>query len=164
MLIRNAVNTDYPAILAVTKAAFASHPFSNQTEGAIIEKLQQDAALPVSLVAEVDNAVVGHIVFSAVSISDGSLDWYGLGPVSVLPDFQNKGIGKALVGHGFEALKKLQAQGCVVLGDADYYKRFGFKQLSGLILEGVPPEHFMAISFGGSFPSGTVNYHSAFSE
>jgi putative acetyltransferase len=164
MLIRSATHADYPAILAVTNVAFADHPFSNHTEAAIIERLRQDAALPVSLVAVIDHAVVGYVAFSAVSISDGSRDWYGLGPVSVSPDLQKQGIGTALIRNGFEALKGLQARGCVVLGGADYYQRFGFRRVPNLILEGVPPEHFLATSFGESFPTGTVSYHPAFSE
>jgi putative acetyltransferase len=164
MQIRNAIETDYPAILAITKAAFANHEFSNQTEGAIIEKLQREDALPVSLVAEKGGAIVGHVAFSAVAISDNSPDWYGLGPVSVSPEFQKQGIGKALINKGLEALKKLQAKGCVVLGDVHYYQKFGFKNMPSLILEGVPQEHFMAISFDGVIPKGTLTYHPAFFE
>lgn len=116
----------------------------------------------MSLVAEVEGRVVGHIAFSPVCISDGTSDWYGLGPVSVLPEYQRQGIGKSLIQAGLSQLKQLNARGCCLVGHPEYYLKFGFKRVSGLGLEGVPPDVFFALSFEGEFPQGHVTFHEAF--
>ena len=100
VLIRDEKSTDFEVISEVTITAFETMEISNHTEQFIIEALRSAKALTVSLVAEVDGIVVGHIAFSPVTMSDGSKDWYGLGPVSVHPDFQRMGIGKALIQEG----------------------------------------------------------------
>ncbi len=87
--------------------------------------------------------MVGHIAFSPVSVSDGSADWYGLGPVSVLPEYQGKGVGKALIEEGLSRLKGLNARGCCLVGHPEYYRKAGFENVSGLAHEGVPPEAFL---------------------
>jgi len=106
--------------------------------------------------------VVGHIAFSTVTISDGTRNWFGLGPVSVLPEYQRQGIGKALIREGLSRLKDLNAQGCCLVGPSDYYRRFGFKNMPGFMHEGVPPEVFLALSFDGHTPQGTVTFHEGF--
>jgi len=116
----------------------------------------------VSLIAEVDGHVVGHIAFSPVTISDGTQNWYGLGPVSVLPEHQKKGIGKSLILKGISCLKGLNAKGCCLVGHPDYYRKLGFKNVSGLVHEGVPQQVFLAMSFDGQIPQGTVNFHDGF--
>ena len=88
MIIRNETISDIAAINEVTIAAFKNLPISNHTEQYIINALRNANVLTISLVAEVNGKVVGHIAFSPVTISDGSLNWYGIGPVSVLPVFQ----------------------------------------------------------------------------
>jgi len=160
--IRSETDADIPAIRDVTVAAFQSMEISNHTEQFIIEALRAAKALTVSLVAVLGGQVVGHIAFSPVTISDGTRNWYGLGPVSVLPAFQRQGIGKALIREGLSRLKSLNARGVCLVGHPDYYRRFGFKNDSGLILEGVPPEVFFALSFDGQIPQGTVTFHDAF--
>ena len=99
-------------------------------------------ALTISLVAEIDGRVVGHIAFSPVTISDDSKGWYGLGPVSVLPEYQKQGIGKILINKGLSMLKESDGQGCVLVGDPAYYKRFGFRNIPNLVYEGIPQEVF----------------------
>jgi len=118
--------------------------------------------LTVSLVAELDGRVVGHIAFSPITMSDGTADWYGMGPVSVLPQYQRQGIGKALVQEGLARLKGLKARGCCLVGHPEYYRKFGFQNTPELGLEGVPPEVFFALSFDGYVPRGTVSFHDAF--
>jgi putative acetyltransferase len=98
MIIRHETISDIAAIATVTEAAFRDHPISQQTERFIINAPREANALTVSLVAEMDGQVVGHVAFSPVTISDGSRHWYGLGPVSVLPQFQRRGIEKSLFG------------------------------------------------------------------
>jgi putative acetyltransferase len=119
--------------------------------------------LTVSLVAEVDARVVGHIAFSPVTISDGSEDWYGLGPVSVFPDFQKQGIGKSLIHEGLSLLKASGARGCVLVGDPEYYERFGFRNIPNLIFDGVPQEYFLALPFDDNRAQGAVVFHQGFS-
>ncbi|MBD9419535.1 N-acetyltransferase [Achromobacter sp. ACM04] len=152
---------DREAIFTLTQAAFKDNPHSQQTEGYITNALREAGALTLSLVARVDGRVAGHVAFSPVTISDGSADWYGLGPVAVLPELQGRGIGAALIRDGLARLKALGAAGCVVMGDPAYYTRFGFAQTPALTYPGVPPEYFMAQVYTGA-AHGDVSYHQAF--
>jgi putative acetyltransferase len=111
MIIRNETISDIEAISKVTIAAFQNLVISNHTEQFIINALRDANALTISLVAEVDGKVVGHIAFSPIAISDGSLNWYGLGPISVLPKYQKQGIGKSLILKGLSFLKDMGGQG-----------------------------------------------------
>jgi putative acetyltransferase len=162
VLIREETSDDVSAIAEVTTAAFKTLAISNQTEQFVITALRAAKALTVSLVAEVDGCLVGHIAFSPVTISDGSLDWYGLGPVSVLPESQRRGIGSALIQEGVLRLKNLGARGCCLVGHPEYYKRFGFQNVRGLVCEGVPEEVLFALSLDGHIPQGTVEFHFGF--
>ncbi len=160
--IRSETAADAGAITDVTIAAFKTLEISNHTEQFIIEALRAAKALTVSLVAEVDGRIVGHIAFSPVTISDGSRNWYGLGPVSVLPAYQRQGIGKALIREGLSRLKDMNADGCCLVGHPEYYRKFGFKNMSGLVLVGVPQEVFFVLSFSGHIPQGIVTFHDGF--
>jgi len=162
MIIRNETTLDIDAIAEVTIAAFSTLPISNHTEQFIINSLRAADALAISLVAEIDGRVVGHIAFSPVTISDGSIGWYGLGPVSVLPEYQKQGIGKSLVNKGLSLLKELGGQGCTLVGDPNYYKRFGFRNIPDLVHEGIPQEVFLALPFTEKVPQGMVIFHEAF--
>ena len=160
--LRSETDTDIGAITEVTIAAFQTLEISNHTEQFIIEALRASHVLTVSLVAETDGRVIGHIAFSPVAISDGTQDWYGLGPVSVLPEYQRQGIGKALIREGLAQLRGMHARGCCLVGHPEYYEKFGFENVDGLGLEGVPPEVFFALSFDGNVPQGTVTFHEGF--
>jgi putative acetyltransferase len=162
VLIRNETSADVSAITEVTVAAFKTLAISNHTEQFIIAALRAAKALTVSLVAEVDGRVVGHIAFSPVTISDGSPNWYGLGPVSVLPECQRRGIGRALIEEGISRLKDLGARGCCLVGHPEYYRRFGFQNIRGLVHEGVPDEVFFTLSLDGHIPQGIVEFHLGF--
>jgi putative acetyltransferase len=162
IVIRDETESDAAVITQVTVAAFKTLEISNHTEQFIITALRVAKALTVSLVAEVDGRVIGHIAFSPVTISDGTRNWYGLGPVSVLPEYQRQGISKALIREGLSRLKGMKARGCCLVGHPDYYRKFGFKNVPGLVLEGVPPEVFFALSFDGHTPQGTVTFHDGF--
>jgi putative acetyltransferase len=163
MIIRKETESDVEAIFEVTGAAFENHPHGDHTEQFIVNALRAANALTVSLVAEVDGKVVGHVAFSPVTISDGSHDWYGLGPVSVLPELQKRGIGKSLIHAGLSKLKALGAKGCVLVGSPEYYDRFGFRNHPDLILEGVPQEYFLAFPFERNRAQGSVVFHRGFS-
>ena len=147
IVIRDETDADADAIAGVTIAAFSTLAISNHTEQFIIAALRAANALTVSLVAELDGRVVGHIAFSPLAMSDGSPDWYGLGPVSVLPAYQRQGIG---------------ARGCCLVGHPGYYNRFGFQNPQGLGHEGVPEDVFFAMSFDGHMPRGSVAFHEGF--
>jgi putative acetyltransferase len=162
VVIRDETDADVSVITEVTVAAFETLEISNHTEQFIIAALRVAKALTVSLVAEVDGRVIGHIAFSPLTISDGTRNWYSLGPVSVLPEFQRQGIGKALIREGLSRLKDLNAKGCCLVGHPDYYRKFGFKNMPGLVHEGVPQEVFFALSFDGHTPQGTVTFHDGF--
>lgn len=162
IVIRDETDADFRAITEVTIAAFNTLPISRHTEQFVIEALRAANALTLSLVAQLDGRVVGHVAFSPVTISDGSGGWYGLGPVSVLPGHHRQGIGGALIREGLSRLRALRARGCCLVGFPDYYRRFGFRTIPGLVHEGVPPEVFVALSFDGRMPQGTVTFHEAF--
>lgn len=162
IVIRNEAEADVGAITEVTVAAFETLAISSHTEQFVVAALRASRALTISLVAEVEGRVVGHIAFSPVTISDGSPNWYGLGPVSVLPDHQRRGIGGALVREGLSRLRELGARGCCLVGHPEYYRRFGFKNVRGLVHAGVPEEVFLALSFDGHYPQGTVEFHEGF--
>lgn len=162
ILIRPETPADASAITEVTVAAFRTLAISNHTEQFIISALRAANALTISLVAELEGRVVGHMAFSPVTLSDGTPDWYGLGPVSVLPEQQRQGIGRALIEEGLSRLKARNARGCCLVGHPEYYKRFGFKNTAGLAHEGVPPEVFFTLSLDDHCPQGTVEFHEAF--
>jgi putative acetyltransferase len=153
---------DVAAIRAVTISAFLHAQHTSHTEQFIVDALREARQLTVSLVAKVDSMVVGHVAISPVSVSDGSAGWYGLGPLSVAPEYQHRGIGSCLVREALRVLQGHGASGCVLLGEPRYYNRFGFRADPNLKLPGVPPEYFQALSFAPSRPQGTVSYHAAF--
>ncbi len=162
ILIRDETKEDAAAIGEVTAAAFETLEISSHTEQYIVEALRSARALTLSLVAELDGRIVGHIAFSPVTMSDGTESWYGLGPVSVLPVYQRMGIGTALIQEGLSRLKRLGARGCCLVGHPEYYRKFGFENVPGLVLEGVPPMVFFALSFDGRIPQGYVTFHEGF--
>lgn len=163
MIIRNEKPSDIKSITGVTVAAFTDHPTGGElTEHFIILALRAAGALAISLVAEIDGEIVGHIAFSPVTIADGTEGWYGLGPVSVMPEYQKQGIGKALVNEGLSKLREMGAGGCALVGDPDYYTHLGFKNNPGLIYEGINQEYFMVMPFTKTIPEGIVTFHEGF--
>lgn len=160
--IRDETDRDAEVIGSVTAAAFAPLEISDQTEPYIVEALRAAGALTLSLVAEREGAVVGHIAFSPVRVSDGTPGWYGLGPVSVLPAHQRRGIGGSLIREGLSRLRDLGARGCCLVGHPQYYRRFGFENAAGLRVPGVPDEVFFVLAFEGPVPRGEVAFHEAF--
>jgi putative acetyltransferase len=153
---------DVAAIRAVTISAFLHAQHTSHTEQFIVDALRKAGQLTVSLVAKTGSSIVGHVAISPVSISDGATGWYGLGPISVEPEYQRRGIGSRLMREALRVLRERGACGCVLLGEPRYYNRFGFQVDSNLSLPGVPPEYFQALSFGSSHPRGVVSYHAAF--
>lgn len=160
--IRHELPGDAADIEAVTRAAFESANHSSGTEHLIVRALRDSGQLAVSLVAEERGQVVGHVAVSPVTIVAGPPGWYGLGPVSVVPERQERGIGTMLINRALAELRASGATGCVVLGEPGYYSRFGFNSNPALVLPGVPAGYFQAIAFEGAVPAGEVAYHASF--
>lgn len=160
--IRPEAPADADAIHFVTEAAFRTAARTSHTEQFIVRALRLAGELAVSLVAEDQGRIVGHVAVSPVTIDGVHDGWFGLGPIAVLPDLQTKGIGAELMRNALVALRSRGARGCVVLGNPTYYTRFGFAPDAKLVLPGVPPSHFMAITFCNPTPSGIVSYSAAF--
>ncbi len=159
---------DAVPIAALTAAAFAGAEHSDGSEPAIIERLRTDGDLTLSLVAVLDaaegadDAIIGHIALSPVTISDGTSGWYGLGPISAAPAHQGHGIGGALIEYALAQLRAYGAGGVVLLGDPAYYHRFGFAHDPALSYPGPPPEYFQRLILSGTPPNGIVQYARGF--
>jgi len=158
MQIREESLEDHTVIFDLTQAAFAPMAFSDGTEAACINRLRDDGDLTMSLVATAGGAVVGHVAFSPAFIDGVSDGWFGLGPISVWPDQQRNGIGRALIERGLDAMKTLGAKGCVLVGNPDLYSRFGFHSDGRLVYRDLPVKLVQWVAFGGSTPSGALRF------
>ena len=161
--VSNESTNDAARIHEVTAEAFLDVPHTDHTEQFIVDALRHSGALTISRVAKVGGEIIGHIAISPVTLSTGATGWFGLGPISVLPEFQGRGVGSRLMKSSLADLEAMGASGCVVLGDPGYYGRFGFKVVDGLVYPGVPAKYFQGLSFSGEVSQGEVSYHEAFS-
>lgn len=164
MIIRAEKPKDYPAIRSVNEAAF-----DTPAEANLVDTLRKVMNPVISLVAEENGTVVGHIMFSPVTLSNNvGIKIMGLAPMAVLPNRQRKGIGSRLVRTGLARCKELGYGAVVVLGHAGYYPRFGFVPASqyGIRSEyDVPDDVFMAMELEPNYlhgVTGTIHYHPAF--
>jgi len=156
------VGDDASIAWAIT-SAFAVAEHSGGNEADIVRRLRAERELEASYVAATPaGEIVGHVAFSPVRVDGDECGWYGLGPLAVLPAWQQRGIGAALVEEGIDQLRRIGAAGCVVLGDPAYYARFGFEHDPALSYPGPPPEYFQRLVLGGASPSGVVTYSPAF--
>ena len=119
LIIRSEEPRDVSAIRDLVRAAFAEGPHSDGTEPAIVDALREGGALTISLVAADGAVIVGHVAVSPVTVGGDAGEWFGLGPVAVLPGRQRQGIGGALISKALVRLQSSGATGCVVLGDPD---------------------------------------------
>jgi len=164
MIVREETPADIDTIRLVTQAAFAGKTYSNQTEGAIIDALRDASALTLSLVAVEDDDIIGHIAFSPVTVGEIDCNWLGLGPVSVQPDRQRAGIGSALVREGLKRIEQAGSGGCILVGDPNYYIRFGFKPDPRIHVSWVGPEYFQILALREPVPAGDAAFHEAFKQ
>jgi len=125
MRIRAERPSDALAINDLTIRAFTGMPYSEGTEAPIIRLLRQSGDLALSLVAEENGIVIGHIAFSPIKIG-AHQNWFGLGPIAVEPSRQRAGIGKVLINKGLEMLKDRGASGVALIGNPDVYRSSGF--------------------------------------
>lgn len=165
MIIRSEREEDHPQVRRVVEMAFGQ-----PQEADLVEALRRDARPYISLVAVVGTEIAGHIFFSPVTIhsEDSVFEAVGLAPLSVLPEYQNKGIGSALTRAGLEECSRAGREVVVVLGHPNYYPRFGFRpaSLKGITCEyDVPDDHFMVAELSeGALAGrrGLAKYHPAF--
>ncbi len=164
--IRQEKPDDSSAINRLNLAAFDNGP-----EAVLVDRLRSACEEYVSFVAVENGEVVGHILFTPVTIDSSTAIGMGLAPMAVLPSHQRKGIGSRLVRHGLEFLRNSKCSFVIVLGHAEYYPRFGFEVASKYKLhsqwEGVPEEVFMVIVFNeGALPKqgGVARYRDEFSD
>ncbi len=147
-LIRSESVEDHAAVDGLYEAAFES-----RVEAELVSLLRRDCAEHFALVAVEDEGVVGHILFTPMLITEGEdaefalAKGLGLGPMAVLPELQNRGIGSRLVKAGLEICEQREASFVMVLGHPEYYPRFGFETASRRRIRcqwaGVPDEAFM---------------------
>jgi putative acetyltransferase len=153
---------DAAAIEAATISAFLNAPHTSHTEHLIVTALGSAGLVTIPLVADAEDTLIGHVAVSPVSISDGAKGWFGVGPVSGVPDHQLCGVGSRLMRDALGILRQQGAAGSVLLGEPKYYSRFGFQVDPNLTLPDVPPDYFLAISLDSSRPRGTGTYHESF--
>jgi putative acetyltransferase len=166
MVIRNETAGDRDAVRALNEAAFES-----RAEALLVDALRDRATPLVSLVAEKEGLVIGHILFSPVTLSDHEdLRIMGLAPMAVAPSHQRRGIGSSLVRVGLDRCKALGAGAVVVLGHPEFYPRFGFVPSTrfGITSEyEVPEDVFMITDLEPGYlrgAAGTIRYHPAFKD
>jgi putative acetyltransferase len=167
--IRAETPTDAGAIRKAIEQAFG-----RADEAALVERLRADPAfLPgLSLVAEIEGAIIGHILLSRLEVvcEAGRSPGLALAPVSVLPAYQRRGIGSALVREALDRARRAGEAFVIVVGHSDYYPRFGFTAEAARPLEApwpVPPEAWMAQALrpeGLRSVKGRVEYSAAFAE
>ncbi|OOG73181.1 GNAT family N-acetyltransferase [Algoriphagus sp. A40] len=174
MQIRQENPGDYEAVFEVVEKAFAAEEFSDQTEQFLVERLRKsDAFVPeLSLVAELGDKIVGHILLTKLRLVNDQTKFesLALAPVSVLPEYQRKGIGGMLIEYSHQRAKELGFKSVVVLGHEKYYPKFGYQQadLFGIELPfDVPKENCMVIELvenGLTGLKGMVEYPKEFYE
>lgn len=164
MLICGETKTDWSAVRALNMSAFMTSAEAN-----LVDALRKKSQPVVSLVAKENETVVGHIMFSPVTLTGcPDLKIMGLAPMAVAPQCQRKGIGSTLVRVGLERCRQLGFGAVVVLGHTSFYPRFGFKPSSSFCIGceyEVPEDLFMVIELQSGYligRSGTIKYHEAF--
>ena len=162
VVIRRESITDRDAIRSLTARAFSGLSFSDGSEPLIIEALRDANALALSLVAVLGNQIAGHVAFSEVGPPEQS-GWFALGPVSVDPPLQRRGVGSQLIEAGLRTLREQDAKGCVLIGDHRYYHRFGFVVAPAFAPPQYPSQHFQIVCFRDAFPDCPVTFHPGFS-
>ncbi len=162
IIIRDQKTCDFAVVRELVSAAFKTLPVACGREQFVMDALWTTGAASVALVAQDGGEIVGQAAFSKVMVGGQDVGWHGCGPVSVLPARHKQGIGSALMRAGLERLRALGSKGCVVVGDPNYYPRFGFTNTDAMFETGVPLEVFMAIRFAGEMPKGEVKFDEAF--
>lgn len=160
--IRTEEPSDIAVIAEVTEQAFRHAAHTCGREHLLVADLRAAGALTVSLVAVANREIVGHVAASPVTVPESAGGWFGIGPLSVLPNFQRKGIGSRLMEAALTALRTRGARGCVLVGDPKFYSRFGFHSDPTLTVPGIPPEVCLNFRLQPNNDHGFANFHPAF--
>ena len=160
--IRTEFSGDSVAITVVIDAAFQGKPYAEGDESELVLRLRELGDVALSLVATVSDEVVGQAVFTIAKLEGESGHWYALGPIAVMPSYQGKGVGSALVRAGFRHLLEIGAFGCILVGDPNFYRRFGFELSPENCPDDQPKEYFMVKLLGDVAPVGKFSFHPAF--
>lgn len=150
MILRHENENDYESVYNLIKLAFANEEYSDKDEQNLVTRLRKsNAYIPeLSIVAEVDGKIVGHILFTKIKIGNTNTLALALAPLVVHPEYQNRGIGGTLIKEGHRVAKQLGYEISVVLGHDKYYKRFGYQPAKVFAITApfpVEDNYFMAI-------------------
>ncbi|WP_035649439.1 GNAT family N-acetyltransferase [Flavobacterium sp. ASV13] len=172
--LRQENKDDFESVFRLIEKAFEKEEFSDHKEQFLVERLRKSDAFisELSIVAEIENKIVGHILFTKLEVKNESQIFHSLAlaPVSILPEFQGKGIGGKLILHGHETAKSLGYKSVILLGHQDYYPRFGYELCEKYNIKmpfDVPSENCMVIALEKDAlkeVSGEVVYPKAFFE
>ena len=166
LTIRPEKSSDYAVIYDITKRAFAPMPFSGGDEQDLIDLLRNNDALEISLVAQIGAEIVGHIAFSKASPeNEAQADiggYYALGPIAVEPELQRSGIGSALIDAGIDILRMRNVACCILVGNTEYYQRFGFMKAPHLCPANEPAEHYMILPLALKNIDSIIGFHPLF--
>lgn len=167
MLIRKEESKDYDVVYSVVKAAFDSAEHADGNEHDLVNALRKGEAFisDLSLVAETDGKIVGHIMFTKAKVGEDIV--LALAPLSVLPEYQRKGIGMSLIKEGHSIAGELGYEYSIVLGSETYYPKAGYVPADSFGIKppfDVPNENFMAckIKEGASDLCGVIEYAKEF--
>ena len=160
--IRPEQTGDEAAVRTMVQRAFAGQPYSQGEEHEVVDRLRADGDLLLSLVALAGETIVGQISFSPALLENGEDGWVVLGPLAVDPACQRQGVGRALIAAGEAAMRLRGARGMTVLGDPQFYARFGFAQNTGMWLAGDLGWAFQVKSLGAAIPACAQRYVRAF--
>lgn len=167
LTIRAELISDYPEIYKVISEAFKTADHSDGNEADLVEHLRNSPSFipELSLVALIDNTIVGHILFTKAYI--GKTTVLALAPLSVLPEYQNQGIGQALIKKGHEIAQRLGYTFSIVLGYAEYYSKTGYVPASRYGIKApfkTKDDNFMAVCWNISAGKleGIIKYDDAF--
>ena len=169
---RRELPNDYKCVENVIQKAFENDPYGDQNEHLLVNRLRKsEAFIPqLSIVAEIEGEIVGHIFITKIIISDGikNSESLAMAPVSVLPAYQRRGIGGRLITDAHKVALSLGYKSIILIGHEDYYPRFGYQKLARFNIQlpfDVPENNCMAIELvkgGLSGTQGRVQYPEAF--
>lgn len=166
LTIREENDSDIQRIERIEYAAFKDHPMhppgTEPVEHRIVTRLREVGELSLSLLAEEDGRAVGHIALSPAVVGEFFRGWFILGPVGVLPEQQNQGVGSKLIREALDWLRQGGAAGVVLVGDPGFYVRFGFASHPGLTYPDVPDQYVLGLSFTDAPPKGDIVPPAAF--
>lgn len=167
LVLRPELIDDFEKIDVLIRTSFECTALGYHNEAELVHSLRERGDLSLSIVAEIDDQIVGHIAFSPMKflmddVLNGQESWFCLAPLAVLPKFQGQKIGQHLVQSGIAGLKKQQANGVIVLGDANYYQRFGFKHIPACTLNQAEFEHLLGYSFDARALKGDIKLSAGF--